>query len=172
MKEIFITGLMCSGKTTLAEGLVNNYNFTRLPFALAVKEDISSKLRITLEELETNKGKYRSMLQIHGESMKIDDPMYWCDKWLEKKANIDNNRVVVDDMRFLNEFTFAKLRGALTIRVEVPEEVRLKRYFDKFGVLPTEEQLNHASETYVSKLPVDLVLDGEVNPKFNILHLF
>lgn len=164
--EIFIAGKMASGKDFVAARLLEADEYQRLPLALEVKKDIAAKYGITLEELELNKSKYRTDLQEHGNGCRgLFGKDYWLRRWEKGRAELfdafANPRFVVTDCRYINEAQFGIQRGALVVRVVVPDEIRLRRLQLLYGTV-TDEQLHHASEVEVDRLPCHLEISGQL----------
>lgn len=77
--KLAITGVMCSGKSTLSAYLVKNHNFYRIGFGDFVKK--------YAREIFDMKIKDRKLLQLLGEKLKEIDNLVWI-KLVEKKIKI------------------------------------------------------------------------------------
>jgi adenylate kinase family enzyme len=101
--RLAIIGVMCSGKTTIADYLVNNHNFRKLSFADDVKKYAN--------EIFNLKNKNRRILQQFSSKMKEIDNDIWI-KRLDIKLKMlndnDNDNIVIDDLRFENELEYLK----------------------------------------------------------------
>ena len=180
---------MCSGKTTLADGL----GFQRVSLAAPIKiiEAISDAglpndqviknipLRITqaqkeifsevLDEMkaierETKPRKRYQHLGTIGVRNRIDQD-FWV-KWL-KADMLDmprNANYVIDDVRFMNEFTFFKSEGWKSVVLTVPPSAQRARVLDLYGSID-EVALTHPSEISVD----DIVASGLVDLQINTL---
>ncbi len=122
-----------SGKSTVAKHLEFHYGYTRVPFASILKEmarPIFFSLGYSLEDIcefeTTNKERMlpeigvtpRRIYQTLGTEwgrMMINNEL-WIKLWEAKVSRLD--RVVVDDMRFPNEYDKVKALGGLTIKVQ------------------------------------------------------
>ena len=117
--KIAIAGKAGSGKTTLAEIFVTKYNFKRTGFANAVKQVGMDEYGLTYEEAFGSK-KNREVLQKIGHGRRLEyGEDYWVNKLLEQIKNEDN--IVIDDVRYKNEYQTLKNNGFIMIRLESPE---------------------------------------------------
>lgn len=168
-----IIGKMGSGKTTVAKYLIENYNFLKLSFADALKKMLIEVGILTHSELYPTKTPYaRKMLQVIGTDIirnKIDSD-YWVKKFKErvieicqlcKPVNNDNVitkpqevRIVVDDIRFPNEFfcVVNELNGKI-IKIVRNDNSNCYNHFDECLHL-------HESERYVNMFPYDYVINN------------
>jgi len=119
MRNICFVGRMGSGKTTLAEALVKEYKYQRFSLAQPVKlaacriynlmQEVTDTdhvpfKRISLDDIEEDKDKYRTLLQLTGTELGRD--MFGNDVWIKQllsKTRHCTHPVVVDDVRFRNE---------------------------------------------------------------------
>lgn len=166
LNDIWLAGRMGSGKSTIARALRDNYDFVILPLAYALKSDIALAHGITIDALNADKGRYRSQLQAHGEAMRQDNPRYWVERWQSQRdslARLGVERVVVDDCRYVNEAEYAQANGGVVAKVLVPDAVRRQRLEACYGRLPSDAELNHASESDFDRLPVDHYCSGVVD---------
>jgi len=74
--KLAITGIMCCGKSTIANYLVEKYNYKKFSFA-----DVLKKFAVDIFDM---KGKDRKLLQDFGTKMKEIDKCIWI-KSLDKK---------------------------------------------------------------------------------------
>ena len=90
----------------------------------------------------------RTCLQLLGtEIRRAQNPNYWTNRFLEHANSLDVDYVFASDGRFPNEMDCAIENGGVTFRLDIPEETLQKRRVNRDGIVYTEEQLNHASET-------------------------
>lgn len=68
----------------------------------------------------------------------------WVLYLLHESKDISN--IVVDDMRFANEFELLKDAGFITMRLHLPEDIRMQRVADLYGYYDTTA-FTHPSET-------------------------
>jgi dephospho-CoA kinase len=187
-----ICGQMGSGKTTVSNYLVENYGFKRLSLAEPIYNIINSLEGHTsnelydlyirplakdkyiklipyidkIREIPNEKPKPRKRLQMlgteYGRNEVADD--IWIDLLLLKA--LTEPLVVVDDLRFHNEFSALKTAGFKTIRLNVPYPIRLERLLNLYGKDFDTSRLNHASELDVLKMSPDFELDAGQDNKF------
>ena len=162
--KIAICGQMASGKTTLANRLCEEENYTRLSLAGMVKE-----VAYTLFNMKPE-NKDRKLLQQIGMKMREIRPMVWIDYVIEESKGYEC--VVVDDVRFINEVKQFKENGWILVKLEITDEIqksRLQKTYDDW-----ESHWNNRddpSEAEVEKIPIewfDLVIspnDGDVFEK-------
>jgi adenylate kinase family enzyme len=162
--KIAICGQMASGKTTLANRLCEEENYTRLSLAGMVKE-----VAYTLFNMNPQ-NKDRKLLQQIGMKMREIRPMVWIDYVIEESKGYEC--VVVDDVRFINEVKQFKENGWILVKLEITDEIqksRLQKTYDDW-----ESHWNNRddpSEAEVDKIPIewfDLVIspnDGDVFEK-------
>ena len=89
--KLAITGIMCCGKSTIANYLVEKYNYKKFSFA-----DVLKKFAVDIFDM---KGKDRKLLQDFGTKMKEIDKCIWI-KSLDKKIKDISDNIVIDDLRF------------------------------------------------------------------------
>jgi len=162
--KIAICGQMASGKTTLANRLCEEENYTILSLAGMVKE-----VAYTLFNMKPE-NKDRKLLQQIGMKMREIRPMVWIDYVIEESKEYEC--VVVDDVRFINEVQQFKENGWILVKLEITDEIqksRLQKTYDDW-----ESHWNNRddpSEAEVDKIPIewfDLVIspnDGDVFEK-------
>jgi hypothetical protein len=141
MAIIGITGLIGSGKDTIADYLITSHRFKRLSFASSLKDAVSAVFgwnRDMLEGTTTASREWREQVDPWWAN-KLNMPhltprwvlQYWgtevCrqnfhnDIWvasLENRLRQTNDNVVITDCRFINELATIKEAGGITIRVE------------------------------------------------------
>lgn len=142
MLIIGISGKIRSGKDAAAAHMVQRYGFTVIRFADALREEVLARLRLTLLAIHDQQDVHgcdsgdidaclhemvyvrkppivRELLQEYGtEVRRADDTQYWTRRWAERIAGLD--RVVVPDVRFLNEAVAIRAAGGLLWRVTRP----------------------------------------------------
>lgn len=176
--KILIVGKMCSGKTTVANHLFEKYKYNVISLATPIKvmesalADGEAPLTITrkymghldpmqqamfakiLEEtllIPREHPKPRKRLQFigtEGGRTRISDAL-WIDLANRKAEELGNT--IIDDVRFVNEFTYFRDKGWKAIILRVSPEVQAKRITALYGAFdPTI--LEHPSETGVSDI--------------------
>ena len=118
MTKIAITGKMCSGKTTIANYLIEkNKNFVKISFADKVKE--------IAKDLFDMKDKNRHLLQSIGTKMReIKEDVWAC--YTVKKA-CKQDFVIIDDLRYKNEFNQVKDAGFILIKLKISKKLQVDR---------------------------------------------
>lgn len=155
---IGLTGYKGSGKTEVAKFLHSEYFFYRINFKDALIEEMKEKLPDTLsaiakvysttipELFQTKPMIMRELMQNYGtEVRRNDDPMYWIKQWEEhiKDLPLEEDLIVCDDVRFLNEADAIKRYNGKIIRV-----VNLSQ----------DEEPKHQSETEQRCIDADYTL--------------
>jgi cytidylate kinase len=97
--KIAISGVMCSGKTTISNYLIEKYNYKKFSFADDIK-----KYAVEIFDM---KNKDRKLLQNFGTKMKEIDDLIWI-KRLDKKIKDIYDNIIIDDLRFQDEVTYLK----------------------------------------------------------------
>ena len=150
MMKIAVSGKMGAGKTTLAQHFVDKYGFKRTAFAKALK-DYAIDIFMLSEEDVFGKKK-RALLQDFGQKMREIDELVWINQLL---ADVEGNeKVVVDDVRYENEYSAMIKEGYLMIRINAPEKLRKERLGDKF------QNADHESETSLDNESFDIYIDN------------
>ena len=139
--KIAISGKMCSGKTTVANIFIQlNNNFQKLSFADKVK-DIATDLFFM-------KDKDRELLQQIGTHMRKIDNNVWAN-YVIKQSKL-YNYIVIDDLRYKNEYDLLKKNGFIIIKLVISKELQLKRLKNtyKSNYENHLKNLNHESELF------------------------
>lgn len=139
--KIALSGKMMSGKTIVADHLVNKYGFIELAFAAKLKE-----IAIELFDMPSDI-KNRDLLQKLGNKMRSIDSQVWIkylvpyiEAYLEQGDNI-----VVSDVRFKNELWSLKDMGFKTVRCYVGRSLQWRRIQKEMPWMP-KELLDDSSE--------------------------
>lgn len=174
-QSVAIVGEFASGKTTLANALIDTYGYKRVSFAGRLKEMAADVYggRAPVEKTaqyevyplrwdDPGEISGREVLQQLGQSVKELDRLFWV-RWLMN--DIDAGRYgdgpfVTDDCRFPYEADALRKRGFSIVRVMTPIKVRMERYEMTYGRLPTEKEMTHPSETEVTLIDWDMLVDG------------
>ena len=139
--RIAFSGKMQVGKTTSAEYLVQKYGFVKLAFADKLKEIARD---LFPEQFESGE-KPRKLLQDLGIKMREIDADVWV-KYVTRKIEMlpKDADIVIDDLRFLNEYTALKNEGFFVVRI--------------IRNVPPSPYSNHQSEIEVDKMPYDWII--------------
>lgn len=151
--KIAITGKICSGKSTLANKLKNILKLEKYSFANNVK-----KYAKEIFEMEY---KDRKLIQDFAEKMKEIDNNIWI-KQLDKEIK-DKIHIVIDDLRFENEYKYLKKNKYYIIKLVIDKNQQIKRIEDLYKDKAYEhlERLEHISECNIDKLNADLTINTE-----------
>jgi len=141
MVRIAFSGKMHVGKTTSADYLVQKYGFVKLSFAGKLKEIAKD---LWPEQFECGQ-KPRKLLQDLGMKMREIDQDVWV-KYLVRivRSLPKDSNIVVDDLRFMNEYTALKNEGFFIVRI--------------LRDVPPSPLDDHPSEKEVEQMPYDLFL--------------
>ncbi len=138
--KIAIVGKMCSGKTTLANMIMEKYpNYKKYSFGQKVKD--------VAVDLFDMKGKDRSLLVKIGGYMRDINPDVWVDYLMKQIMNVDD--CIIDDIRYQNEVDACIKNGFTFIKLSIPKDIQIERikrvYPDNYE--DHIENINHNSET-------------------------
>lgn len=177
MYNVAIVGKMGAGKSSLANHLVDVHKYTRVANAGALKTlaamaygpiDKSEAYRVTEDsQMGFHDIAYverelsgRQVLQGLGQIVKEFDRDFWL-KAMSRDMENKRGPFVCDDTRFPFEADYLRNNGWLIVKLYVAKEVRAQRYEYLYGRAPTEEELNHPSETEVDNIEEDIGFSGE-----------
>ena len=151
--KIAITGKICSGKSTLANKLKDKLKLEKHSFADNVK-----KYAKEIFEMEY---KDRKLIQDFAENMKELDNNIWI-KQLDKEIK-DKTHIVIDDLRFENEYNYLKKNNYYIIKLVIDKNQQIKRIEDLYKDKAHEhlKRLEHISECNIDKLNADLTINTE-----------
>ena len=153
--KIAIIGKICSGKTTISNILLElNKNFKKVSFADKVKE-----IAIELFNMEN---KDRKLLQQIGTNMRLIDKNVWANYIIEKIK--DYEYVVIDDLRYKNEFDILKKNNFKIIKLIISNKLQITRLKNTYNINYKNhlENLNHESELFsetINNQDVDLIIN-------------
>lgn len=98
--------------------------YEQLGFGDAVKEDLARMLCITVQDLNTNKQRFRRMMQGYAtDYMRAINPDVWLDRLRstldQQRLNLQgtNHSFIISDIRFENEAAFVRSQGGFVVRV-------------------------------------------------------
>lgn len=127
MRLIGLSGRKRSGKDTvfaLIQEEAGHLRPVRVAFGDALKEEVSNLLNVSVEEMESDKSRFRGLLQWWGtEWRRHQNPLYWIDKTRATIQALEGQSelVVVTDVRFANEVLLIEQLGGTVVRVSRPE---------------------------------------------------
>jgi len=157
LTRIALTGKMGSGKSTAAKFL-EEYGFRRFSFAAKLKE--------IAKELFGVEGKDRLLLQMLGESLRKIDIDVWARYLIQQievycAVGMGKCRVVVDDLRYLNEARILRAHGFVLVRLICLDEKNRIAWLKDKGTLAG---IDHSSETEQDQIQVDLEIRWRTLP--------
>jgi len=140
MRRIWIglSGKKGSGKTTVAMTLVGNWGFVRLSFADKLKRICSEMFP---DIAVGDKEEFRRVLQRVGTNFRQIQPYCWIN-YLLRKISPSMKRVVIDDVRYRNEYSALKSLGFKLVRLERNDRLRREWGYDIYDDHPSETELD------------------------------
>lgn len=150
-------GPMCSGKTYLANFLVENYGYHKLGFADKLKEVTQDLFHIDPKDKNDST---RKLLQGFSDDVKKwGGEDIWVKHLLDKLSHykIMGNPVALDDLRYPFEAEALREIGFKIVSVNVYENLRQERIFKLYPDTSIEAQ-HHASELGHKEIEPDYVV--------------
>lgn len=140
--KLAITGGMASGKTTVANYLIEKYNFKKFSFADDVKK--------YAYEIFNIKHKDRKLLQEFASKVREIDNHIWIKRLDEKLKTNNHINIIIDDLRFPEEYEYLKSNNFLILKLDIHKDLQIKRLKDTY---PNDfhshiNSLHHNSETH------------------------
>jgi hypothetical protein len=97
-------------------------------------------------------------------------PNYWVDAFYRGAEDSSEDYMFVTDTRFPNEADSVLSHHGVALRLEVPAEIIAERIFKRDGLVYTEEQLTHESETALDDYKKFDIIVGATFDVDEILH--
>jgi len=118
-----ISGRARHGKDTVADYLVENFNFKKFSLATQLKHIVESSYAVDKADIECKSSHYRSCLQSLGHFMRdLSDKEYWIKLLTVNpefvKTAMSGHNIVISDVRYVNEANWVKRCGGRLWRVE------------------------------------------------------
>ena len=176
--KIAITGKMGSGKSWIANLLVERYGFYKTSFAKRVKE-------LVVELFDTHE-KNRELLIKFASYMRQIDSEVWIRQTLKDIDSQKNQHVVIDDLRLNNEYQALKKKGWFFIKLNIDEDLRVQRIKDtylndaeshlkhKYSITENDVCAFHNScfdlvieNNHVAKETIEKILNDSINSRVN-----
>ena len=173
LNNIVLVGRFGTGKSTVAQVLVDEYGYGRASLASNIKSlardaygtlDKGKHVRVTSRDGKHRDITIRQVLQELGEAVKDMDRDLWL-RLLLNDIQFATGPLVVDDARFPFEAEALRQRGWVIARLYAPQMILMERYKDAYGRLPTEAEMNHVSETQSDFIRPDIELNAELPPE-------
>jgi cytidylate kinase len=145
--KIALSGKSGSGKTTIANYLVEKHGFIRCGTGEACR-DVCKRLFGTDSKAVLNKVT---------DAMKVVDP----DVWL--KAALSSGEaekpIVFDSMRFTNDYVYLEQQGFTMWRIEAPLDIRLQRMEERNQIVTPEDD-EHSTEKELDAHRFDQIINN------------
>jgi len=162
LPNIALTGKMRAGKDEVCKILKSfGFDIVRLSFGDFMKKHFYDTFPHIPREPKPIK-----LFQQYGQAMRAIYENVWVDKTMAYMEEVKRTRAlaglqpptfVVTDVRQPNEYKAVRDAGFLVVKVEAPEEVRIRRML-ALGETVSEEILNAETEQHVDTFDVDYVL--------------
>ncbi len=168
--KIGICGRMCSGKSTLANKIID---YKKKSDIIIQKDSFAAKIYELAYDIFGMKHKNRQLLQQIGTKFReIDDKV-----WINYIINKHVNNIIIDDVRYQNEINALKDAGYILIKLSISRELQVRRlkelYKDDFDT--HYKNIDHVSEIFVDVAPndmFDIVVDVDSEEAFDkVKHL-
>ena len=130
-----LSGGRGSGKTTIANYLVEEYGYSKISFAEPVRDIVGI--------IDCNRNDDREILANVGIMLRSLRPRLLIEIVQEKISNTEGF-IVVEDVRFPEEILFLKNLGATLIRLDISKEAQLMRLKNRDG--GQEKKINDLTE--------------------------
>lgn len=175
IKHIAIVGKMYAGKTTLAEYLVEHHGYLRRAMAGPLKalgefaygEPVQKDKEYLVTDMWTGlaiEKTGREILQGIGQALKVVDRDIWLKCFINDTAPLMLEKpLTVDDVRFAFEANYLRSNGWTIVKVDTPDEERIRRAFKLTGKEPTQKELTHESEIEVDTIRPDIMIPGDLD---------
>lgn len=165
MKILGLCGQKRCGKDTAAQFIIDStpqWNIVRVGFADALKEEVAKACGVTIEDIESNKQTFRTILQWWGTDFrrKLHGEDYWLKRWLQKCVSIAPapHLIIVPDVRFKNEAELIRQFNARIFRViryGLPEDGHQSEteshHIQVDDVIPNNDSFEHFRALTISK---------------------
>jgi dephospho-CoA kinase len=155
--KIAIVGQMASGKSTLANRIIDYYKYKDINIE---KRGFADKVYNLAYELFNMRNKDRKLLQQIGTKMREINK----DVWVNYTLNYLPKNVIIEDCRYENELDKLIENGFTIIKINIPKEIQLKRLQKAYPKTWQNHlnNINHESETNlnnISKSKFDYIIN-------------
>lgn len=160
--KIALCGKMCSGKSYVSKYLTQK-GYQRYGFGDAVKKYCI--------EIFLMKYKNRKLLQNFAQKIKEIDNDVWINYLDSEIEKADTCNILVDDLRFLNEFNYLKKKKFLIIKLEIDNQLQIQRLKKTYTETYQEhiERINDISESFIDKIEADHVIKINKNNENQVI---
>ena len=152
--KVALIGKICSGKSYISSYLNEVHDFNVYSFGQPVKK--------FAKEIFNLKTKDRAIIQDFAQKMKELDSDVWI-KYILNQMNTDKNEnIVVDDVRFPNEYKALQNENFIFIRLLISSEFQKNRIISTYGKEQGNQhimRINDISESYTDKLQAEYTIN-------------
>lgn len=152
--RIGLFGKMASGKSLVAQHLVDEYGFVELAFAARLKQICSEMFGFDVAKKDE---RGRLILQQFAQHMREIDASVWV-RYIMQQIPPQGN-VVISDMRFPNEYWQLTQMGFATVRMIMDRETQERMVAKSYPGLPLV-LLDDYSETALDDKPFDYSINN------------
>lgn len=155
--KIAICGTLRSGKDSVAKLIRSKEDFYTFAFSEGIWATI--KLLFPKEYAKRHEEKPRKLLQDIGQGMRQVDSNVWIQYTFNRIIHSGAEKVLITDLRQLNEYEALKEAGFYIVRVDARPEVRIARAKaagDNFNI----RDMLHETERHVQNFKVDFDIDN------------
>lgn len=138
-----LAGRMRSGKSTIAQHLIDKHGYEKASFAQPLKDDIHD-MGFPQWAIDQKPDWMRKLMQSYGQARRALDTRHWVDRLvmeLHGAAANGENAIVIDDLRYENEAQALRNLDPYLFRVEL---VRVFRIGDPGDVVHGNDESEHA----------------------------
>lgn len=149
--KIAFFGPMCSGKSTISKYLEETYDFKILSFASHVKE--------YCKEIFDMKYKDRKLLQDFANKCREINENVWVNLTEKEITKMKGINIVIDDLRFPNEYKMLKRLGFIVIKLDISPDLQYERIMTTYPVTYSQHitRCGDISESFYNDLDYDCI---------------
>lgn len=155
--KIAIMGKAGAGKDLVADYLRDWHGFEKFTFADGLYDICRDYYNMETKD--------RALLQDVGAKMREVDSNVFVNRLFNKMKDCESDKIVVSDVRFINEYNALRDAGFIFLRVEASLETRIKRIQERDHIEIDEEYINRIQnnpiETQCDSLPAIKVINEE-----------
>lgn len=153
---IFVAGVKRSGKDFVCDRLVEEAGFTKVHIVEPWLRQWCTQYGYAPDDWERAKTERRAECQADAAANRAKNPFVLID-WFRESVKSMPKPICVTAVRFINEAMLGFELGALVLRVNTPDEVRIERFKASGDTL---ELLNDPFEREVNQMPVHAEIPG------------
>lgn len=154
-KKILIIAEMGAGKDTVADFLVQNYNFKKMKLGKKIRSEVDNYVNM----LNIPKEKSRELYVKYGQGMRsIFNQNIWCDE-LYNNISPEDEKIIIADGRQMNELKYFLERGFTPIGLIASDEVRNSRTIARDGYSQVNEDRKNDSTEASARKCIKMIRD-------------